>query len=256
MNPSRDVRAAQFNPAVLLKDLRVAQGCRYVDIVSGSTSWQVYVERGKLSYVSHSVEYVLARIQHHLHVLGLSGAIAACKDEALIRARLSLDTLACGIEMSDRILTFLFSQRLLEAKQTKEIAELVTREALESLLCITSGTYTLKEQTLDIDTGCSLDIIDTIAAAEKRLAKWRSFAPVLWSPYQRPRISETNTTDASAANYQLSPQMRRQLEPILKGYTLRQLAIVLKQDEQKIAQFLYPHILNNSIALDDPPAPY
>ncbi|MEM9511732.1 MAG: response regulator [Cyanobacteria bacterium P01_E01_bin.48] len=255
MHSDNDTRASQLEPAVLLEDMRSVQGNKYVDIVNEKASWQLYVERDKLVYASHSVGFVPQRLQHHFHVLGFTQAATACKAETQLRSRLELDTLTCGIMASDRVLTWLVSQRHLNAEQATQVVEALTREALESLLCADTVTFTLRQQALDLDTGCSLDVTEATIAVGKRLQSWRKFLPVVWSPYQRPRLSDP-TDDVGSVSYKLSDAMRKRLEPILKGYTIRQLSTVLKQDELKIVQFLYPHILNNSIHIDDPLPPY
>lgn len=252
MNFASATHNSPFKPAALMEDLRLTPGSKYVDVVSGNASWQVYVAREQLVYVSYAAPLVLPQLQYSFQVLGLDRALAACKNAAQLSSKLKLDSSISGIEASDRLLTWLMSQGHLDARQAAQVVEGTTRAALESLLCARTGSYTQRQQALELRTGTALDIGEAVAAAEQRLQKWRAFLPAVRSPHQRPRLCRPE----DSATCQLPENLKLSLGNLLKGYSLRQLALVIKQDELKVVQFLSPHIRNQSIQLDDPLPPY
>ncbi|MEO0854610.1 MAG: DUF4388 domain-containing protein [Cyanobacteria bacterium J06648_11] len=238
-------------PAALMEELKSSQVSQHINAVGEKTSWQIYVERGRLAGVSHDVPLVFQQIQHQLQVLGLKQALATVQRDPQLPLKLRFDLLMSGVEAGDRLLVWLISQGCLTMPQAQQVVEGTTRLALESLLCASEVTCALREQTLDVKTAVSLDIAATATTARERLQRWQAFLPAVWSPYQRPRL-RADAAEAAPQTGTLSETLKLSLVSILKGGSLRLLAIVLKQDELKVAQFLSTHILSGAIHLDDP----
>ena len=82
--------------------------------------------------------------------------------------------------------------------------------------------------------------------AQKCLQSWYNFYPHITSSYQRPYFFSKPGATAE----------QQKIGKILRGFSFRQLAAILNQDEVAIAKKFYPLISKKTIILRDPQAPF
>jgi twitching motility two-component system response regulator PilG len=91
---------------------------------------------------------------------------------------------------------------------------------------------------------------------QQRLKIWQNFITVVQSPHQRPYLTAEKLLEQSVLSDTLSVNALKQISQLMRGISLRELAMLLKQDELKLVQFLIPYIRNNLIFLRQPSAPF
>lgn len=77
---------------------------------------------------------------------------------------------------------------------------------------------------------------------QNRMQAWQKFGPLIRSPHQRPYLFSQTSKDSCA------PGLIK-LGKLLKGMSIRQLALALNQDELKVAKLLYPYIQRGDVYL-------
>lgn len=241
----------KLSPLSLLAHLSGCYDSAHLQVTSGSVSWSIYLESGKITYAAHSIA-PFDRLDCHLH--RLSHQIPAITSE--IRAQLSLifesDTESHSIPNPEyQAIGWLVNHQYLNYSQAGELITQLAGEVIESFLLIKSGTYELGENMNEGQAYCQLDFQPIVERSQKRLQAWRSLAPQVWSPYQRLYFSNRHRTEQ-----QVPPEIQQKLSAILKGFSFRHLAVLLNQDELQLAQSLHQYILAGTILLQDPYPPF
>ena len=86
---------------------------------------------------------------------------------------------------------------------------------------------------------------------------WQKCCSKVWSPYQRPYLMDFRDINKPVIGGTLTPQTLTSLSQLMsRGLSLRQLAVVLKQDDLHIAQLLGPYIDQGVIFLRNPQPPF
>ncbi len=222
----------------------------YLEISSGSMTWVAYVDRGRLLYITHSVE-PMDRLDCHLR--GLSRRIPEISQGVRAQIRLSLDPhLAAGIHPRPDYegICMLLQGLTLSAEAVQTLIFSMSKEALESLILVQESTYIFVPSEQILNLGQSLDFDILLRECNERIQDWQSLAPHVCSPYQRPYLF------SQSQSLKLTPERQQRLGKLLKGFSFRQLAIMLDQDELKLAKSLYPLILDKAILLREPQPPY
>lgn len=240
----------KLSPLSLLDHLSSCYDSTHLKVSSGSVSWSIYLEEGKITYASHSIA-PFDRLDCHLH--RLSHKIPSLTSET--RAQLSLifetDTKNQLISNPEyQAIGWLVNHQYLNQTQAVELIEGLVSEVVESFLLVKAGTYEFKDKLEPGQIFCLLDCNPIVEVCQKRLQGWKSFAPQIWSPYQRLYFSNRHKLE------QLSPEIQHKLGAILKGFSFRHLAVLLNQDELQLAQSLYHYIVAGTISLQDPYPPF
>jgi two-component system, chemotaxis family, response regulator PixG len=239
-----------FDIAQTIQDYLQGAQKGYLEISNGSMTWIVYIDYGQLLYITHSVEPI-DRLDCHLR--GLSRNIPAITQGVRAQIRLSFDphSEACTHPWPDyQGICTLLQDATLSAEAVQTLLFSMSKEALESLILVQDSTYTFipSEQLLSI--GQSLDFDRLLRECNDRIQEWQSLAPHICSPYQRPYLF------SQSQSLKLTPERQQRLGKLLKGFSFRQLAIMLNQDELKLARSLYPLILDKAILLREAQPPY
>jgi chemotaxis family two-component system response regulator PixG len=143
-----------------------------------------------------------------------------------------------------------------EKYMTKPVAgKLIARiiqEVIETFLCLPNGdlSHTFYEHLLN-GTYCSLPIDRTLEVVEQRLQVWYSLGPTISSPYQCPYL-----VNPTVAAKRMSAETVQRLGRILRGFNFCQLGALLSKDALAIAKQLSPLIIEGSIYLKEPLAPF
>lgn len=236
----------KLRPLSLLTHLCSSYDSTRLKVSCGTVCWSIYVEQGKILYASHTVE-PFDRLDCHLR--RLSHRIPTLKSE--IRAQLRLLFENESEHPDYQAICWLVNNQYLNQIQATTLIEALVKEVIESFMLIPEGSYELGEERHDLPVQCKLDLHPIIQQCQKRLQGWQSLAPYIWSPYQRPYFYNQNT-----AGERLSPELQHKLSAILKGFSLRHLAILLNQEELQLAQSLYPYIKAGNIILHEPQPPF
>lgn len=256
-------------------------GCLVVS--SGEVCWRLYWEDGKLTYAAQSVE-PFDRLDRHLRRLGYQPPTSNNSSRPpfledndnpthqaigwLVRQRYLEPEQAAAIleqreqaiaavqDLDYQALYWLLDQQVLSSFQAAALAEELAKEVIESLLWIETGTYAFHAHTSAIPQICRLDIQPLVEHGHQRLQAWQQLGPKIWSPYQRPYLFNQAGFSQSSAASELNPAAKEKLAAILKGFSFRHLAVLLKQDELKLAQGLQAYIANGTVYLREPRPPF
>ncbi|MGI8500847.1 MAG: response regulator [Hassallia sp.] len=247
----------KLSPLSLLRQLSNCSESCCLEASSNSVSWSIYLEHGKITYASDSVE-PFDRLERHLR--RLSRQIPLLKSETRVQLRLMFETDSQGKlkQLYDSLtnqppdyqaICWLVSQKYLNSVQAGALIQELVKEVIESFLLIKQGTYKLTDTYLP--KICNQNVEKVIECCQERLQNWHSLAPQISSPFQRPYL---------CISTRIKPEKLPELQPNLthwmKGFSLRHLAVILNQDELKLAQILHPYILHGALLLHEPDPPF
>lgn len=212
-------------------------------------SWIIYFDQGKILYSALSCQS-LEELRFHLRTLGCKEAIEALKagQAVTIEGEHKLEDMPL-----DRVINWLNQRGFLNAQQTLQLAQLISKEALEPLFWKQEASYCWEQETsqpIAITIQTPLDISTLKEEFNQNLQKWQNFLDEIESPYQRPYFFN-HRASKSASNTLLG-----KLSKYMRGYSIHQLAKIVKQDDLKLARMLYPSIQNGEICLREPKSPW
>ena len=254
----------KLRPLNLLRQLSNCSESTFLQVRSNSVSWVIYIEQGKITYATHSVE-PFDRLERHLR--RLNDQVPTLTSEARVQLRLMFETESQSLLGEDQAslnnnsppqlpneyqaICWLISQRYLQSTQAAVLIQELVKEVIESFLLIKQGTYKLENITQKLPIICKLDVEKLVARCQERLQGWQSLGAKISSPYQRPYlwIPATNKQDKL-------PEILQNLTYWMKGFSLRHLAVITNQDEVQLARNLYPYMLNGAILLHEPDPPF
>jgi len=227
--------------------------------LSNSVSWSIYLEQGKITYATHSVE-PFDRLERHLR--RLSHQIPLLSSEVRVQVRLMFEPDVHSQLIEDdnssrnyppeyQAISWLVSQQHLHSTQAVVLVQELVKEVIESFLLIKEGSYELAEPLSRMTKICRLDVEKILDRCQLRLQNWQAFVPQISSPYQRPYL-----LISSKLENQDLPKLQPDLTTWMKGFSLCHLATILNQDEIQLAHNLYPYILQGAIILHEPDPPY
>lgn len=241
----------KLRPLSLLAHLSGCYDSAHLKVSSRSVSWSIYLEQGKITYASHSVD-PFERLERHLHRLSNQFPTLVSETRAQLRLMFETDTESQSIQSSDyQAICWLVSHQYLNAVQAAELIEGLVKEVIESFLWVKEGTYELRDKPDAIHDFCRLDLQPIVKHCQQKLQGWQSLAPQILSPYQRPYFL-SKTRDQQ----QLLPEIQQKLSAMLKGFSFRHLAVLMNQDELELAKSLYPYIVDGNILLHEPHPPF
>jgi two-component system, chemotaxis family, response regulator PixG len=256
---SHGIFSENLTPLSLLLELADTEANGYLKVLSGEVEWYIFFERGKITYASHSIE-PLERLDRNLRRLGCK--MTETLKEAYGQVSLRLKNVWENINKSLDYPTvcYLVSQQQLEAFKATELVDELVKEVIESYSWIQEGSYDFFNQRTELPKMARLEVQPVINYCQNRLQSWQSLGKEVWSPYQRPYFfGKNNSNDQQVLpelQNKLSSFMEQRLATLLKGFSFRQLSILLNQDELKLAQSLQPYIAQGTILLREPQPPF
>ncbi|MGK7876646.1 MAG: response regulator [Xenococcaceae cyanobacterium] len=240
-----------LHPTDLLKELSRSQADGCLQASNGSVDWLIYFHQGKLTYATHSVD-PFERLERHLR--RLSYEITTLTNEIFTQARLNFETESQNDstqKSSDyQAICWLVEQQYINNIEAAKLVETLTQEVFESYL-LSDGEENFIVRYDESPIFCSLDLQNLLKKCRDKLQSWQALGPQIWSPYQRPYFSVTTHMPRG-----ISVEQGKKLGRLLRGFSFRQLAVILNQDELILAQRLYPLIKNKTIILRDPQPPF
>ncbi|MBN3960360.1 response regulator [Nostoc sp. NMS8] len=249
----------QLRPLSLLRQLSNCSDSTCLQALSNSVSWSIYLEQGKITYATHSVE-PFDRLERHLRRLSYQIPLLSSEVRVQVRLMFEPDVHSQLIEDDSnsrnyppeyQAISWLVSQQHLHSTQAAVLVQELVKEVIESFLLIKEGSYELAEPLSRMTKICRLDIEKILDRCQLRLQNWQAFVPQISSPYQRPYLLIKSKLD----NQNL-PKLQPDLTTWMKGFSLCHLAAILNQDEIQLARNLYPYILQGAIILHEPDPPY
>lgn len=162
----------RFHPVSLFVQLtsRKSSGC--LRVTSGSLVWLFYLEAGKLTFATSSVN-PFERLDRHLaqvsqQVPTLVSAVRA-QVRSLFSASLVNSSMATPADY--QAIEWLVEQQYLHQEQVAELVEALAQEVLESFLALTEGSHEfLEKDTLsDFPSLCQLDLRTLVDECQTRM---------------------------------------------------------------------------------------
>jgi two-component system, chemotaxis family, response regulator PixG len=247
--PIRDIQKP-FDLAGILNAYWQRRQDGYLTIQHSSVTWWIYCHQGELVYITHSVD-PSDRIDGHLR--RLSHTIAAITPEVRSQVRHELESLANDEHpiRECQVIGNLIRESILSKETAQELCCRLSQEALEFLWPVEAGISRSYRVELYLPYSSPLNLKQLLNDSYSRITDWCKFSPLVWSPYQRPYLMPQ-----SSALQRLPVAQQENLGKILRGYSFRQLGILLKQDELALVQKLFPLIQEKAIILRDPQEPY
>jgi two-component system, chemotaxis family, response regulator PixG len=236
----------EIDPSQLLSQLANEQSTGCLEIVHGSIVWNIYLRFGKLLAVDCSI-HSLPQLVDRLRSLRYEQAAQSVQVGSDKLVRQELDRLALA--------------GLLDRVQLERISTDLTKAAFESLLWLRNEQMTWQpDRLMPISTGLSplpsLNLAATIDYYQQRLKIWQKFTTIIRSPHQRPYLTNAKFLETPIPGGTLSSKALNQIAQLMKGRSLRELALLLKQDELKLVQLLTPYLRHDAICLRSPAAPF
>ena len=251
-------------PLSLLRHLSSCFENTCLQVHSNSVRWWIYLEEGKISYATHSIE-PFDRLERHLR--RLSAQIPALNSEIRVQVRMMFEpdsqnnpiqaignpeSSASPQQPSDyQAICWLVNQRYLNPTQAAILIQELVKEVVESFLLINKGTYEFDKNLNLSPKICRLDAEKLLIVSQDRLQSWQSLAPHISSPLQRPYLWINTKTQVEKIS-----EIQPNIINWMKGFSLRLLAVIMNQDELQLARSLYPHIQIGAILLHEPDPPF
>jgi twitching motility two-component system response regulator PilG len=242
-----------FQPVRLLKDQSAAGKTGHLQITANAVTWKLYLVKGKLQYAHYSLQSVEI-IKHYL--LRLNDRDAAAK----VLSMLGKDT--PGPPQLISVTNLLIEQNDLSPSQRTMLMGELTQDALESFLWLTQGEYQWNStNTLPPFKGTApaqdnlSELLPLLEFLQTRLQAWQKLRPLITSPHQRPLCVNPSLLQQKVPGGTLSPLILEKLVNLMRGATIRQLGLFLKQDDLRVAQLLFPYVKHRVLQLVSPKIP-
>ncbi|NES81121.1 MAG: response regulator [Moorea sp. SIO2B7] len=249
--PSEEM-SKNLHPIELLKKLSGAHADGCLQVSYGSVSYFIHFNQGKLIYATNSVD-PFERLERHLR--RLSYEVTSLTNEVRTQVRLNFDTDSdnpSNYKCDYQAICWLVEQQYLDPIDAAKLLEQVTKEVFENYLLLTHiEQHDLIKAAEKMTIFWRSDLKAFVVKCQRRLHDWQSLCPPMYSSYQRPYFFSN-----SYAKRAISPEQQKQLGGILKGFSFRQLAVLLNQDELALAKKLHPLIINGAILLREPQPPF
>lgn len=249
----------KLSPQNLLSQLSKSSDSTCLQVFSNSVSWAIYLEQGKITYATHSVE-PFDRLERHLRRLSHQVPLLNSHTRVQLRLMFEIDSPSQQIEQQSnsvnhpaeyQAITWLVNQGHLHSTQAAVLIQELVKEVIESLLLIKVGSFELSNLPPDVPKLCRLDVEKIIERCQARIQRWQAFAPYISSPYQRPYLF-INKSIQNPTFLDLQPNLTNWM----KGFSLRHLAVIMNQDEIQLVQQLYHYIVNGGIILHEADPPF
>lgn len=240
----------QLNPIQLIKQLAESryEGC--LKISQQKVSYLIYFSEGKINYATHSVD-PFERLDLHLRRLSNINPNVTSALRAQTRLEFEHPEKSNDIQMPQEYegICWLISQGYITKEEAKSLVKSLIEEVVEMYLLLTNYTYEISEISA-LAQVCSIDALTMVPERLSHVKHWQSLAPAITSPYQRPYCHSVSLLQEAL------PDTYQKLSKVLIGFSFRQMAVLLKQDELKLAQSLHSLIVKGAIKLREAQPPF
>lgn len=127
----------------------------------------------------------------------------------------------------------------------------MSHEALESFFWLNDATFHWEEQPyLTLSISNPPQLTDLVKQQRDRLQFWQDIRDQVQSPYQRPYLFNQRILENP------SHQLLAKISKLMRGLSLHEIALLMKQDKVKLAKRLYPYFKNGVVLLREPKPPW
>ena len=233
------------------REKSIGKGCFQVSWEK-EVDWQIYINNEDLVYATNTL-HTAKTLQIYLQSFGLDVTEAL----SYIKTQLGTDKTAATL-MQDQGF-----RSLLNSSVLKQLHWALSKDAYESMLWVPKGQCVFWQISslpngLIIPSGANgiISLGNITHYYQERLKAWQSISPTFNSPHQRLYCFDYHNVILEAVKAgEISEQLHTTLKRLLRGLSLRHIAMLLKQDELRVAMFLQPYIQQGAIVLKDPEAP-
>ena len=254
----------KLTPAQLLSQLADANSYGCLEINSGLVSWEIYLHQGNIQYVYSSVQS-LDQLKYHLHYFGWKQAIAALKSlpQSFIKLQSSLQDKSPTHNIYSKVISWLLAKQHIDLAQSIKLILNITKDEIESCLWLDNATSVWQDGKslpiwipVQIRDYLAWNVSECLNERQIKLRQWQACSKDIHSVYQRPYFPPGWETKSLPPSGTLDKNTLVELTQILRGRTsIRQLSMLLKKDELKVAKILSPYIDSKIIYLHHAQAP-
>lgn len=206
---------------------------------SSELFWFVFFVNGQIVYAYNERNSNLFRLQDYLHRYKLE----TTTDKEL--ASLAID---CTNPPEYAYLWFLLEKKLLTPVQARNILQNLVQETLFDLFNLYRGNFIFQNYSPLAPQPIALELAPLVNAIPKQIQQWKQFQPQIYSPEQRPAI-----TDPTSLQKNLPENAYASLSRWSDGQkNLRQLSRYLNRDILTTAKAIYPLVKKGWMKLLDP----
>ncbi|VEP14958.1 Response regulator containing a CheY-like receiver domain and a GGDEF domain [Hyella patelloides LEGE 07179] len=258
------VATAKLNLRELLSQLASFDNSGCLEVSDQLVSWKIYLQQGELVYVYCSAQ-TLDQLKYYFYRLGWKQAITALKQlpSSYLKIQSHIQNKVSTQNLYSKIISWLLAGQHIKSSQALKLIEYMTKDGLQFCLLVDKGNVSwhdkeplplwIREQLVQ---PLHLNLLECLKVEQTRLKQWQSCSEQILSVHQRPYFTpgwEQKTLPVSGS---LNQQTLEDLTKILRGRTtIRQLSVLLKKDELKIARILSPYIDHKIIYLRDAESP-
>jgi two-component system, chemotaxis family, response regulator PixG len=233
-----------FDIVQLLKD-SVQRPHGIWQISCNSVTWQIGLSNGQLNYAYNTLQS-LDLLEQFLPELGFESSLPGYRE--IIQSQPDLRLIDAIGQMLDR--------QVLAPHQAQQLTRAIAQDALDPLLWSSAAQAEWQEAPITPGNLPGISITEFVGQFEPRLNLWKSLAPTIVSPYQRPRCLDFSRLQQPVPQGVLPAQTLEMIARLMQGISLRQLAFLLKQDSLKVCQMLHPYIAAGILQLEDATHPH
>lgn len=227
-------------------------------IVGEDIEWCLDIAQGRLLFAAHSLQNLTA-FESVLPGLGYEAALPIywrLVSMGPYKRKINEQGLH-ALGWSSRVVEALVQYKTLSHEQAEKVLAKLSEDAIASLLGL--GAATVSWQPLPVGTWhlkhTGIEFAVTAQRLLTQLKGWQTLSDRIISPHQRPYCDNPEDINQPVPQGLLPHHMLEALSRLMQGASIRQLAQVIKQDELKLAQLLYPYIRHRVIKLWPPVAP-
>ncbi|MTF39938.1 response regulator [Cyanobacterium aponinum] len=241
----------EYPPLEILRKICQNKQTGHLQIQTNSVRWNIYLVEGKIQYAQHNLQSI-ETVKNYLIHLQIPFANTIGSDlRNLSKPFLLLATVKELVE-----------QNQINREQKNILLNKLTEDAIESFICLPEGQTKWEvnnnlslmgaPKIFDDDGIEGTQIIDSL---KEKISQWQKLKPFISSPHQRPSCPNISLLSTKVSGGSLTPSVLQKLVKTMTGESLRNISFLLKQDDFKLAQVLYPYIKHRIIILDPPKSP-
>lgn len=190
----------KLHPLSLLAQLISRQSSGCLQVSSGSLSWSIFLEKGKLAYASNSID-PFERLDRHLRRLSVQ--IPSLVSAVRVQLRLLFDQPSdsqTAQSQDYQAICWLVEQQHLTVAQAATLIENLAKEVLESFLPIQEGSYELIEDDsyTQLPKLCLLELRPLVEYCQYQIRQRQPSGRVVTSLFERSRPANLNGNPAPA----------------------------------------------------------
>lgn len=241
----------EYPPLEMLRKISENRQTGHLQIQINYVYWNIYLVEGKIQYAQHNLQSI-DTIKNYLTSLKVPITNIIFPSLTKVNSPFFL------------LLTIkqLVAQQYINTTQKNVLLQKLTEDAIESFICLPEGhtKWEINKTLLSMDAPIIFDhdgikgdqIIDPL---KDRVSQWQKLQPFIFSPHQRPSCPNLSLLSTKIPGGNLAPPILYKLVSTMKGESLRNISFLLKQDDLKLAQILYPYIKHRIIVIDSPKSP-